>query len=49
MEKRAVIYIRVSDPSQIENHSLETQDKICREYAKTKGYEVVKLFREEGE
>lgn len=49
MEKRAVIYVRVSDPSQIENHSLETQDKICREYAKTKGYEVVKLFREEGE
>lgn len=49
MEKRAVIYIRVSDPSQIEGHSLETQEKICRDYIKSKGYEVVKTFREEGE
>lgn len=49
MEKRAVIYIRVSDPSQVENNSLDTQEKICRQYATTHGYEVVQLFREEGE
>jgi DNA invertase Pin-like site-specific DNA recombinase len=48
MEKLAVIYIRVSDPSQIENNSLETQEVECRKTAKLKGYEVVKLFREEG-
>lgn len=49
MEKRAIIYIRVSDPSQIENHSLETQEKMCMDYVKSKGYEIVKIFREEGE
>lgn len=48
MEKRVIIYIRVSDPSQIENNSLETQEKICRQFAKVKGYEVARVFREEG-
>jgi site-specific DNA recombinase len=49
MEKRAVIYIRVSDQSQIENNSLETQEKACRKYALDKGYTVVEpIFREEG-
>ncbi len=44
MEKRAVIYIRVSDPSQIENNSLETQEKYCRNFAKSHGYEVLKFI-----
>ena len=48
MEKRAVIYIRVSDPSQIENNSLATQEDVCKKVAKSQGYEVVKIFREEG-
>lgn len=48
MEKRAVIYARVSDPSQVENNSLGTQEEICRKFARDKGYEVVKVFREEG-
>ncbi len=48
MEKRAVIYVRVSDPSQIENNSLSTQEEICRKFARDKGYEVIKVFREEG-
>lgn len=49
MEKpRAVIYIRVSDPSQIENNSLETQLKTCQGYAERSGLEVVKTFSEEG-
>jgi site-specific DNA recombinase len=49
MEKRAVIYIRVSDPSQIENNSLKTQEDSCRQFAKLKGYQVVEpVFREEG-
>lgn len=47
--KRAVIYIRVSDPSQVDNNSLDTQEKICKDYLKSKGYELVKVFREEGE
>ncbi len=48
MEKRAVIYIRVSDPSQIENNSLETQEKECRKAAASQGYDVIRIFREEG-
>ncbi len=47
-EKTRVIYIRVSDPSQIENNSLETQEKVCRQFAQLKGYEVVNVFSEEG-
>ena len=43
-----IIYIRVSDPSQVENNSLETQEKACRKYAERKKYKVVKIFREEG-
>ena len=49
MEKlRAVIYIRVSDPSQIENCSLETQLKSCQNYAERNNWDVVEIFREEG-
>lgn len=49
MEKlKAVIYIRVSDESQIKNNSLETQLKICQGYAETNNLEVVEIFREEG-
>ena len=49
MEKpRSVIYIRVSDPSQIENNSLETQLKACQSYAERNGLQVVEVFSEEG-
>lgn len=48
MEKRAVIYIRVSDPSQVENNSLETQEKYCRSFAISHGYEVIKIYSDEG-
>lgn len=49
MEKpRAVIYIRVSDPSQIENNSLETQLKACENFARINNLDVVQVFREEG-
>ncbi len=48
MEKRAVIYIRVSDPSQLENNSLDTQEKACRGFAKSKGYEVIEPIFNEG-
>lgn len=49
MEKRVVIYTRVSDPSQIDNNSLETQEDICKRFAEAKGYQISKIFREEGE
>ena len=48
MSKRAVIYVRVSDPSQIENNSLENQENICKKYASSLDYEIIDVFREEG-
>jgi site-specific DNA recombinase len=47
--KRAVIYCRVSSKEQVENCSLKTQEKACREYCSRKGFQVVKLFFEKGE
>src|SRR6266404_3653464 len=45
---RAVIYIRVSDQSQVENNSLGTQLKACQSFAGASNMEVVEIFREEG-
>lgn len=46
---KAIIYTRVSDPSQIENNSLDTQEKACRKFAEQKGYEVIEpIYVEEG-
>ena len=47
-KQKAVIYIRVSDPSQIENNSLETQLKTCQGYAERNNWEVVEIFKEKG-
>jgi len=46
---KAVIYTRVSTTEQVENHSLETQEKFCLAYCAKNGVEVAKIFREEGE
>jgi len=49
IKPRAVIYIRVSDESQIENNSLKTQEDTCKQYIKSKGYELAtEPFRDEG-
>ena len=46
---RAVIYIRVSDESQINNNSLKTQENACKQYLESKGYELARdMFRDEG-
>lgn len=48
--KRVVVYIRVSSDEQVrEGHSLETQERICFDYARRNKLEVLALFREEGE
>ena len=49
IKKRAVLYCRVSSDRQVENYSLETQEKICVEYAERNEFEVVEKFIEEGE
>ncbi len=46
---RAVIYCRVSTKDQVQNLSLPTQEKACIEYCARHGYDVDKVFVEEGE
>ena len=46
---RAVIYCRVSTKEQTENLSLPTQKKACEEYCRREGWEVARIFMEEGE
>ncbi len=46
---KAIIYIRISDPKQRGNESLETQARDCISYAKKIGATVIKVFREECE
>ncbi|MGH2509440.1 MAG: recombinase family protein, partial [Ktedonobacteraceae bacterium] len=45
----AVIYTRVSTDRQVENASLETQERACRAYCDKNGWKVLQVFREEGE
>ncbi len=45
---RAAIYIRVSSPDQVDNFSLEAQEQAAREYAKAKGWNVYRVYADEG-
>ncbi len=48
-QQRAVIYCRVSSPSQVEKgDGLGSQETRCREFAKHKGHDIVEVFRDEG-
>ncbi len=44
-----VIYVRVSSKEQVEGTSLESQELACRDYARSKGMIVLKVFVEQGE
>ena len=47
---KAIIYCRVSTQEQVnEGNSLLTQERLCRQYGKNNGYEIDKVFVEEGE
>jgi len=46
---RAVIYCRVSTKEQVDNFSLGTQEKACREYCARHNADVDRVFVEEGE
>jgi site-specific DNA recombinase len=46
---RAVIYCRVSSLTQVDNLSLDTQEKACREYCAQHDYDVDAVFIERGE
>ncbi len=45
----AIIYIRVSSDEQVDGTSLDFQEQECRKYCERKGFEVIQVFREEGE
>lgn len=47
-KKRCITYVRVSDEEQIKGFSLDGQEYENRRFAEAMGYEVVKVFREEG-
>jgi DNA invertase Pin-like site-specific DNA recombinase len=44
----AVIYCRVSSKEQIDGTSLESQEVACRDYARSKGMSVLRVFVEQG-
>jgi DNA invertase Pin-like site-specific DNA recombinase len=46
---RAVVYCRVSTKDQVQNLSLPTQEKACIEYCHRHGYDVDRVFIEQGE
>jgi DNA invertase Pin-like site-specific DNA recombinase len=45
---RAVAYIRVSDSSQIEGHSLDAQERLFHELCKSRSWLPGRTYREEG-
>jgi site-specific DNA recombinase len=47
--KKGIIYARVSSSEQVDNTSLDSQEKYCMEYAQRESIEIVKVFREKGE
>src|SRR5437867_1001718 len=49
MRRAAVVYVRVSSARQVENYSLSVQEQACRDYCRTQGWDVARVFREEGE
>lgn len=48
LKKKCILYVRVSTEEQIKGYSLDAQEEQNTEFAKSQGYEVVKIFREEG-
>ena len=45
---RAVAYIRVSDASQVDGHSLNAQERLFKQLCDSRGWEAVNVYREEG-
>ena len=45
---RAAVYLRVSNASQLEGHSLDAQERLCTEACKSKDWAPVAFYREEG-
>jgi site-specific DNA recombinase len=41
---KAIIYCRVSSVEQVDGTSLESQERMCREYADRQGIEVIEVL-----
>lgn len=48
MTKNAIIYVRVSSDRQVDGYSLDDQYDKCVSEAKRQGYNILKVYREEG-
>src|SRR5574343_870933 len=48
-KKNGIIYCRVSSTEQVDGTSLESQQKICSDYAVRENINVLKIFIEKGE
>ena len=48
VNKRCIIYVRVSTEEQVKGYSLDAQEETDTDFAVSQGYKVVKIFREEG-
>ncbi len=46
--KKAVAFLRVSSLSQVDGHSLDAQDRLFRQLCDGRGWEAVRVYREEG-
>lgn len=46
---RAAVYVRVSSQMQIDNYSLASQKRACREYCDRRGWQVIKTYKDAGE
>ncbi len=47
MKKKAILYLRFSDPKQAGNTSIATQEKICRNACEVEDFEVVDVIKNE--
>ena len=48
-ERDGIIYCRVSSLEQVDGTSLESQERMCREYAKRENINVLGVFIDRGE
>lgn len=48
MKVKAYSYLRVSGKGQLEGHGMDRQEETINKYARKAGYEIDKVFREEG-
>jgi site-specific DNA recombinase len=44
----AVVYVRISSDRQVDNTSLDGQERACKDFCHKHGWKITKLYREEG-